>query len=111
MNQSSDQEQYIKSLVQIKEIEEKVQKELDERKLQVDSEIKLLEEELRNSITNAENEGRQLVETKIQNARERAEMEAKKIIAEAETRSKNISFKFEPSMVKEIFEIIFSDIK
>lgn len=111
MNQSSDQEQYIKSLVQIKEIEEKVQKELDERKLQVESEIKLLEEGLTDSVKNAESEGRQLVETSIQSAREKAEMEAKKIIAESEERSKNISFKFDPSMVKEIFEIIFSDTK
>lgn len=111
MNQSPEQEQYIKSLVQIKEIEEKVQKELNERKLQVDAEIKLLEEGLANSIKNAENDGRQLVETSIQSASEKAELEAKEFIAEAETKSKNISFKFDPSMVKEIFGIIFSDIK
>ena len=111
MNQSSEQEQYIKSLVQIKEIEEKVQRELNERKLQVDAEIKLLEEGLANSIKNAENDGRQLVETSLQTAHEKAELEAKEIIAEAETKSKNISFKFDPSMVKEIFEVIFSDIK
>ena len=111
MNQSSEQEQYIKSLVQIKEIEEKVQNELNERKLQVDAEIKLLEEGLANSIKNAENDGRQLVETSIRSAHEKAELEAKEIIAEAETKSKNISFKFDPSMVKEIFGIIFSDIK
>jgi vacuolar-type H+-ATPase subunit H len=111
MNQSSEQEQYIKSLVQIKEIEEKVQKELNERKLQVEAEIKLLEEGLANSVKNAENDGRQLVETSIQSAREKAELEAREIISEAETKSKNISFKFDPSMVKEIFEVIFSDIK
>lgn len=111
MDQSSEQEQYIKSLVQIKEIEEKVQKELSERKLQVDAEIKLLEEGLANSIKNAENDGIQLVESSIQRAREKAELEAKEIIAEAETKSKNISFKFDPSMVKEIFGVIFSDIK
>jgi vacuolar-type H+-ATPase subunit H len=111
MNQSSEQEQYIKSLVQIKEIEEKVQKELNERKLQVEAEIKLLEEGLANSIRNAENDGRHLVETSIQSARDKAELEAKEIISEAEIKSKNISFKFDPSMVKEIFEVIFSDIK
>ena len=111
MNQSSDQEQYIKSLVQIKEIEERVQKEIDERKLQVNSEIKSLEEGLTDSIKTAENDGRKLVESSIQSAHEKAETEAKKIISDAENKSKTISFKFEPSMVKEIFEIIFSDTK
>jgi len=111
MNQSSDQEQYIKSLVQIKEIEEKVQKEIDERKVQVHSEIKLLEEGLTESIKTAENDGRQLVESNIKRAHEKAESEAQKIIGDAENKSKNISFKFDPSMVKEIFEIIFSDTK
>ncbi|HKR72801.1 MAG TPA: hypothetical protein VJR94_01675 [Candidatus Nitrosocosmicus sp.] len=111
MNQSSDQEQYIKSLVQIKEIEERVQKEIDERKLQVNSEIKSLEEGLTDSIKTAENDGRKLLESSIQSAREKAETEAKKIISDAENRSKTISFKFEPSMIKEIFEIIFSDTK
>lgn len=111
MNQSSDQEQYIKSLVQIKEIEEKVQKEIDERKLQVHSEIKSLEEGLADAIKNAENDGRQHVESNIQRAHEKAELEAQKIINDAENKSKNISFKFDPSMVKEIFEIIFSDTK
>ena len=111
MDQSSDQEHYIKSLVQIKEIEERVQKEIDERKLQVHSEIKSLEEGLTDSIKAAEDDGRKLVESSIQSTREKGELEAKKIISNAENKSKTISFKFDPSMVKEIFEIIFSDTK
>ena len=47
-----DQEQYIKSLEQSRLIEDKVQKEVDERKEEVQNQIKTIEADLEDSITN-----------------------------------------------------------
>lgn len=107
----SEQEQYIQSLVKIKEIEDRVQKELEQRKVEVDSEIKILDEDLISSIKNAQEEGHLLVESSISKSRQKAETEAKKIIADAEVKSNNIAFNFDQSMVKEILEILFKGIK
>lgn len=107
----SEQEQYIKSLVKIKEIEDTVQKEIEQRKLEVEAEIRELDEDLISSVRMADDEGKQLVESSISNSRIKAETEAKKIISEAEAKSKNISFNFDQSMVKEILEILFRGLK
>ena len=69
MSNIQDQEQYIKSLEQIKLIEDKVQKEIDERKVEVQNQIKAIEADLEDTIANAENEGRLLVESSIEKAR------------------------------------------
>ena len=106
-----DQEQYIKSLEQIKQIEEAVQKEINERKEQVQNQIKAIEAELEDTIANAENEGRLLVESSIEKARMKANEEAQKTISEAETKAKNISFHYYQTMMKEIMEILLSGIK
>jgi SMC interacting uncharacterized protein involved in chromosome segregation len=45
-----DQEQYIKSLEQIKQIEEAVQKEINERKEEVQNQIKAIEADLEDTI-------------------------------------------------------------
>jgi len=107
MVNDSEQEQYIQSLVKIKEIEERVQKEIEQRKVEVDSEIRGLDEDLISSINLAEEEGKQLVESSISKARLKAEAEAKKIISDAEARSNNITFNFDQSMVKEILDVLF----
>lgn len=111
MVNDSEQEQYIKSLVKIKEIEDRVQKEIEQRKVEVDAEIKALDEDLISSINLAEDEGKQLVESSISKSRLKAESEAKKIISDAEAKSKNITFNFDQSMVKEILEILFKGLK
>ena len=111
MSNIQDQEQYIKSLEQIKLIEDKVQKEIDERKVEVQNQIKTIEADLEDTIANAENEGRLLVESSIEKARLKANEEAQRIISEAETKSKNISFHFNQTMMKEIMEILLSGIK
>jgi vacuolar-type H+-ATPase subunit H len=111
MVNDSEQEQYIKSLVKIKEIEERVQKEIEQRKVEVDSEIKELDEDLISSVNLADEEGKQLVDASISTSRSKAETEAKKIITDAEAKSKNITFNFDQSMVREILEILFKGLK
>ena len=111
MSDIQDQEQYIKSLEQIKQIEEAVQKEINERKEEVQNQIKAIEADLEDTIANAENEGVLLVESSIEKARMKANEEAQRIISEAETKSKNISFHYHQTMMKEIMEILLSGIK
>ena len=111
MSNIQDQEQYIKSLEQIKLIEDKVQKEIDERKVEVQNQIKTIEADLEESIVNAENEGRLLVESSIEKARLKANVEAQRTISEAETKSKGITFHYYQTMMKEIMEILLSGIK
>ena len=102
---------YIKSLEQIKQIEGKVQIEIDERKEEVQNQIKAIDADLEDSITNAENEGRLLVESSIEKARMKANEEAQRTISEAETKAKGISFHYYQTMMKEIMEILISGIK
>jgi V/A-type H+-transporting ATPase subunit G/H len=111
MSNIQDQEQYIKSLEQIKLIEDKVQKEIDERKVEVQNQIKAIEADLDDAIANAENEGRLLVESSIEKARLKANEEAQRTISEAETKSKTITFHYYQTMMKEIMEILLSGIK
>ena len=111
MSNIQDQEQYIKSLDQIKQIEDKVQKETDERKEEVQSQIKALEAVQKDSIANAENAGRLLVESSVEKSRMKANEEAQKIISEAENKAKSITFQFDQTMMKEILEILISGIK
>ena len=111
MSNIQDQEQYIKSLEQIKLIEDKVQKEIDERKVEVQNQIKAIEADLQESIANAENEGRILVESSIEKARLKANEEAQRTISEAETKSKAITFHYYQTMMKDIMEILLSGIK
>ncbi|MDN5846710.1 MAG: hypothetical protein L0H53_10605 [Candidatus Nitrosocosmicus sp.] len=111
MSNIQDQEQYIKSLEQIKQIEERVQKEIDDRKEEVQNQIKAIETDLEDSIANAENEGRLLVEISMDKARMNANEEAQRIISEAENKAKSITFQFDQTMMKEILEILLSGIK
>lgn len=111
MSNIQDQEQYIKSLEQIKVIEDTVQKEIDKRKEEVQNQIKTIEADLGDSITNAENEGRLLVESSIEKSRMKANEEAQRTISEAQIKSKSITFHYYQTMMKEIMEILLSGIK
>jgi V/A-type H+/Na+-transporting ATPase subunit G/H len=111
MSNIQDQEQYIKSLEQIKQIEDKVQIEIDKHKEEVQNHIKAIEADLEDSITKAENEGRLLVESSIEKARMKANEEAQGTISGAEIKAKGISFHFNQTMMKEIMEIMLSGIK
>jgi vacuolar-type H+-ATPase subunit H len=111
MSNIQDQEQYIKSLEQIKQIEGRVQTEIDHRKEEVQSQIKAIEVDLEDSIATAENEGKLLVETSIEKARMKANEETQRIISEAENKAKSITFQFDQTMMKEILTILLSGIK
>ena len=73
--------------------------------------IKTIEADLEDSVTNAENEGRLLVESSMEKARLKANEEAQRTISEAENKAKSITFKFDQTMMKEIMEIFLSGIK
>ena len=55
---TSSQEEYIESLKQIKETEQKTQTEIESYRKQVEQEMRNLEEDLKNSIDNAKQEGK-----------------------------------------------------
>lgn len=104
---SSSQEEYIDSLRQIKETEEKVQAEIEAHRKQVEQEIKNLQDNLKNAIEIANQDGKKMVETSIDEARNKALKESDEIISDAKNKSKNISLQLDKQMNKEIMDIIF----
>ena len=107
---TSSQEEYIESLRQIKELEDKVQVEIESYRKQVDQELRNLNDDLKNSIDNAKKEGKQTVEKSIADSKSKAHAESDRIISDAKNRSKSISFNLDKPMIKEIMDIIFSDL-
>lgn len=107
---SYTQEDYIESLKQIKEIEDKVQAEIETYKKQIDQELKDLNDDLKNSIDNAKQEGKQLVDKSVADSKNKALIESDRIISDAKNKSKSISFNLDKSMIKEIMDIIFSNL-
>ena len=75
------------------------------------NQIKAIEADLEDSTASAETEGRLLVETSIDKARMKGNEEAQRIISEAEAKAKGITFQFDQTMMKEILEILLSEIK
>jgi len=69
-----------------------------------------LEEDLKNSIDNAKQGGKRMVEKSIEDSKNKAFSESDKIIADAKNKSKSISFNLDKPLVKEIMDIIFSDL-
>lgn len=110
MSNTHGQEDYIQSLKEIKKLEDEVQIEIDQKKNYVEDEIKKLQNHYTNSIAEAEQEGKLLVENSIKTAKDQAKLEADKIILDAEQKSKNISFKPDNKVIKEIIEILISDL-
>jgi V/A-type H+-transporting ATPase subunit G/H len=108
---SNSQEEYINSLKRIKETEGKVQDEIEYRKNQVEQEIKNLQIDLNNTIEILKRDGEQMVEKSIEDARDKAIMESAKIIDDSTNNSKSISFQPNKQVIKEIMDIVFSEIK
>ncbi len=106
----SSQEEYIDSLRQIKETEDKVQGEIENYKKQVEKEINNLQIDLKNSIDIIKQEGKKMVEQSIEESRNKAFAESEKIISDAKNKSKSISFQLDGRMKKEIMDVIFSGI-
>lgn len=105
---SSSQEEYIDSLRQIKESEDKVQTEIDARRKQVEQEIKNLQLDLKSAIDITKQEGKKMIEQSIEESKNKAFAESDKIISDAKNKSKYISFQLDSQMKKEIMDIIFS---
>ena len=66
---TTSQEEYIESLKQIKETEQKTQTEIESHRKQVEQEMRNLEEDLKNSIDNAKKEGKRMVEKSIEDSK------------------------------------------
>jgi vacuolar-type H+-ATPase subunit H len=108
---SNSQEEYIHSLRRIKEAEEKVQDEIKNYKNQVEQEIKNLHDELKNTLEISKQDGEQMVEKSIEESKGKAFAESERIINEATKQSKSISFKPDKQTIREIMDILFSEVK
>lgn len=104
-----NQDEYVNSLKQIKEIEDKVQSEIELHRKKVEDEIKNLQEDLKISIEQSHEAGKELVEKSIKIARDLSIQEAEKIIKDAEMKSKSIVFQIDKPVMKELIGILFSE--
>ena len=68
---STSQEQYISSLKKIKQVEEGVEKEIENHRKETDNKISQLDADLKKAITDAKAEGEKLVDSSIEEARKR----------------------------------------
>lgn len=105
------QKKYLEHLKLIKEAEDKVQTEIEAHRKLVEEEINRLQEDFESTIETSKLEGKKIIEKSIEQARENATKEANKIIDDAEAKSKTISFHSDPQIIKNIIEILLSDIK
>jgi len=96
---SATQEQYINSLKKIKEVEENVQKEIENHRKEIAEKITQLDVDLKNAIASANTEGEKLVESSIQQSRKKATAETEKIIEEAKTKAENTSSQITPQNI------------
>lgn len=108
---SSSQEQYISSLKKIKEVEEKVQKEIENHKKEVHEKMMQLEADLEKAIALANTEGEKLVESSIEQSRKKAIAETEKIIKDAKTKAENISHQVTAYDAKEFIGILLKGVE
>ncbi len=108
---SDNQEQYINSLKKIKEVEENVQKEIENHRKEISEKISQFDPDLKNAITSATAEGEKLVESSIEQSRKKATAETEKIIEEAKTKAENISSQITPQNTEEIIDILLKGVE
>jgi len=106
----STSEKYVHSLKQIKEAEDKSQKEIDEQKKKVADELRNFETNAVKSITSAKADGEKLVESSIDQARKKAHAETEKIIEDAKNKAKTVSSRIDSHTVKEIIDILLKEV-
>lgn len=106
----STTEKYVHSLKQIKEAEDKSQKEIDEQRKKVSEEFQNFESHVTKTVATARTEGEKLVESALEQARKKARIEADKIIEEAKTKSKTISARIDAQAVREIIDIMLKEV-
>jgi len=87
------QEEYVKSLKQIKEAEERVQVEIDARRKAVQEELQNLQVTTDTAVKEAEKEGERMEEMETERARQRAQAEAQKILEDSKAKAATISAK------------------
>jgi vacuolar-type H+-ATPase subunit H len=110
-SRSKSQEEYIHSLRQIKETEEKAHEEIENHRKQVEQEIKKLQDDLENAIEMSKQDGEKMVEKSIEESRYKALTESDKIINDATDKSSSISFKPDKQAIREIMDILFSEVR
>ncbi|MGZ5546858.1 MAG: hypothetical protein ACXWFZ_02780 [Nitrososphaeraceae archaeon] len=105
---SNTQEEYLHSLKRIKEVEDKVQVEIETHRKLIEEEINNLQKQLENAIAASKLEGEKLVEKSIEQARLNATIEADKIMEDAKKKSQTISINLDQKTIKKIIEIFLS---
>lgn len=108
---SNTQEAYIQTLKQIKDAEDSAEKEIEARKREVEQEIRNLQIQLEKKIEAAKIEGENLIIKSIEEARQRALVEADSIIKEAQIKAKKISTQVNNQKVRRIIDILFKGIE
>ncbi len=103
-------EKYVHSLKQIKEAEEKTQREIDEQKKRVLEEFRNFEGHVSKTITSAKSDGEKLLESSMEQSRKKAKVETEKIIEDAQNKSKTISARIDAQTVKEIIDILLKEV-
>ncbi len=103
---SASQEQYISSLKKIKEVEEGVEKEIENHRKEADNRISQLDADLKKAITDAKAEGEKLVDSSIEEARKKANAETEKVIQDAKSKAENISSQVITQKTQEIIDIL-----
>jgi len=106
----STAEKYVHSLKQIKEAEEKTQREIDEQKKKIVEELKNFETYIAKTIATAKIDGEKLVETYIEQARKKANAETEKIVEDAKNKSPTISARIDAQTVHEIIDILLKEV-
>ena len=105
---SNTQEEYLHSLKRIKEVEDKVQVEIETHRKLIEEKINSLQKDLENAIAESKVQGEILVEKSIEEAKLNASKEADKIMEEAEKKSQTISIHIDQQTIKKIIEIFLS---
>ena len=105
---SNTQEEYLHSLKRIKEVEDKVQVEIETHRKSIEDKINSLQKEMEHAIAASKLEGETLVEKSIEESRFNASQEANKIMGEAEKKSQTISIQLDQQTIKKIIEIFLS---
>ena len=106
----STTEKYVHSLKQIKEAEEKTQKEIDEQKRRIIEDLRNFEAHVTKSIATTKTDGEKLVESLIEQERKKANAETEKIIEAAKEKSKTISSRIDSQKVREIIDILIKEV-
>lgn len=108
---SNTQEAYIQTLKQIKDAEDSAEKEIETRKREVEQEIRNLQIQMEKKIEATKIEGENLIIKSIEEARQRALVEADSIIKEAQIKAKKISTRVNNQRVRRIIDILFKGIE